>query len=122
MVFGGFDSSDHKEVIMGWWRKLKIWQKAGMIVGGIYLVVYMTLFLLGLFSPPGESGIGYLLVFMAWPWIGILIMFGVGPGTYTSMIFIGIFSALMYSLSIMLLFRLSSFMFLTFRYLKGLKS
>ena len=105
MVFGGFGSSDHKEVIMGWWKKLKIWQKAGVIVGGIHFVVYMAILLF--FPPVG----GYLLFFMELPWMGLFMSVGLGgAATPTDMALIGVIGTFLYALSTMVISWLLSMM------------
>lgn len=92
-----------------WWKRLKAWQKAGIAIGVIYTAVYTILYsLLIYYAPHGESGVGYLLMFLTWPWIGILIKFGVGPGTFGSLLLIGLFSALMNSFFAMVLVRLAT--------------
>ena len=92
---------------MGWWKKLKAWQKAGIVVGSIHLVIFMTL-LYEAMQIHGESGVGYLLFFMEFPWIAILQVakWNIGHvnlGTYTSMIIIGTIGTLIYALLAMAL-------------------
>ena len=80
---------------MGWWKKLKPWYKAGFIVGSLHLVVYMII--LFLFPPVA----GYFLVFMEAPWMWLLLLVGIGPGSIGRMALIGIISTVLYGLSVM---------------------
>jgi hypothetical protein len=97
MVFGEFGSSDSKEVIMGWWRKFKIWQKAGVIVGGVHLILYMLI--LWLLDPVAVYVLGYIES----PWLFILKMLGlnIGVAKYTHLVFIGIAGSFIYALLFM---------------------
>jgi hypothetical protein len=59
---------------MGWWQRLKLWQKAGLIVGGIHLTLYtVILWLLGPIS-------AYFLGYMEWPWLSLLTASGLIHG------------------------------------------
>lgn len=87
---------------MGWWKKLKGWQKVGIVIGGGHLVCYMgILFLVYIFIPHGESGLGFLLVFMEWPWMVILSAIGIGPiilgpNLFIDMVMRGVLGSLIY--------------------------
>ena len=82
---------------MGWWKKLKIWQKAGVIVGGVHLIIYLTIYLLTL----GSMGI-LLLYDLELPWL-IFISFLIGDitwsGTNAELLYIGIIGTIIYSLA-----------------------
>ena len=87
---------------MGWWKKLKIWYKAAFTIGCVYLVVYLF-FLYQAFQVPGESVTGYITLFMTFPWAWIFFFFGFPPSTVLGMVVLGIFSAIMNSITAMVL-------------------
>ena len=49
---------------MKWWGRLKVWQKAGVVVGCIHVVIYLTLYML----LRGSMGI-ILLYDLEAPWL-----------------------------------------------------
>ena len=59
---------------MGWWRHLKMRQNLGILFGGGHFLFYSILLLLALNHSQGESGIGYLLILVELPWMGLLDM------------------------------------------------
>jgi len=60
---------------MGWWKKLKVWQKAGIIAGGLHFVIYTPLLIMTSQIHIGEAGLGLLLIFIEWPWMALLDIF-----------------------------------------------
>jgi len=80
---------------MGWWKRLRAWQKAGMIVGGIHFTLFMAVFLL--LPPVG----GYLLVAMDAPWVMLLMLIGFYPVSYSSMVLLGLLGTVLYTLTTM---------------------
>lgn len=89
---------------MNWWKRLKGWQKAGIILGSVHMVFYVILLILAAsYAPHGESGLGYLLFFLEWPWMVILGTFHLSidliiPVTYTGMLITGIIGSFFYAL------------------------
>lgn len=81
---------------MSWWKKLKVWQKAGIIVGGIHFVLYMIILF---FLPP--VGV-YLLGYMELPWASILMAFGLtkgfGVSTDIDLLLLGAIGSAVYAL------------------------
>lgn len=82
---------------MGWWKRLKVWQKAGIFVGGIHFIIYIVV--LSLFPPIWV----YLLLFMEWPWEWVLRPIGYSPVTFAGIVFLGFIGTLLYALSTMLI-------------------
>lgn len=78
---------------MDWWKRLKAWQKAGVIVGGFHFAMFMVVFL---FLPPVG---GYLLVAMDAPWVMMLMLIGFYPVTYLRMALIGLIGTFLYALT-----------------------
>jgi hypothetical protein len=74
---------------MGFWKELKIWQKAGAIVAIAYFLVYFVLLYLT-FHAHGETGVGYLLLFMQWPWVWVFWLIGYEPITFIGLTILGI--------------------------------
>ena len=84
--------------------KLKIWHKTGIAVALIYFTV-VTFFqlLVIIYTPHGESGLGYLVAFMTIPWVGILLAVGMATVTPRDFFLTGLFAALMNGLVAMIL-------------------
>lgn len=80
-----------------WWKKLKAWQKWGIMIGSIHFFVYMAVLLL---FPPVWV---YLLIFMEWPWEWVLRPIGYSPVTYAGLVSIGIIGTLLYTMSTMMI-------------------
>ena len=62
---------------MRWWKRLRWWHIIGFVVGGTHLVIYMIL-LYQSSQIHEESGAGYLLLFMEWPFWFLLNIFPLG--------------------------------------------
>lgn len=92
---------------MSWWKRLKGWQKAGIVVGGFHLIMYVTLYLL----TSGSMGV-LLLYDLELPWL-LIVSLVIGDiawsGTKAELLVIGIIGTVVYSLvgmSITLLMKL----------------
>ena len=96
MVSGGLGSFNLKGTSMGWWKKLKIWYKAGVFVGGIHALIYMML--IPLF---GEAGL-YIMVYLESPWAMVLeklgLFGGVGISSTMDLIVLGAVGTLIYAI------------------------
>ncbi len=58
---------------MSWWKRLKLWQKAGILVGVMHIFAYF--FLVIIFRIP------YLDLFIEYPWLYLLMILGMrSPG------------------------------------------
>ena len=81
---------------MVWWKRLKAWQKAGIIVGGLHLIVYMAI--LWLLHPVAAYFLGYL----EFPWVSLLMILnfskGLGIARYLDLVIMGIAGTLIYAL------------------------
>jgi len=86
---------------VAWWNGLKEWQKWGILVGGIHLILYLALYLL----TSGSMGV-LLLYDLELPWLFIIrLVIGDIPlsGTHLELFFIGIIGTLLYSSSSMII-------------------
>ena len=82
---------------MHWWKRLKTWQQAGLIVGGIHLAIYVTLYLL----TSGSMGI-LLLYDIEIPWLIIVsLFFGeiTWSGSKVELLVIGMIGTTIYSIA-----------------------
>lgn len=82
---------------MGWWKKLKVWQKAGVVVGGIHLIMYMLI--LWFLDPVSV----YILGYIESPWLFLLKILGmnISVANYIHLVFIGIVGSFIYALFVM---------------------
>jgi hypothetical protein len=49
--------------MMSWWKRLKAWQKGGVVLGGAHIFVYsLGLIIFG-------SVFGYFVLFLEYPWV-----------------------------------------------------
>jgi hypothetical protein len=51
---------------MGWWKRLKVWQKGGVVLGGVHIIAYF----LGVFIFSPLSG--YFVLYFEYPWAYLL--------------------------------------------------
>ncbi len=81
---------------MGWWKKLKGWQKAGVIVGSTHFILNMVMLLLD------PTVAVYLLSYMELPWVSLLMTLGLtkglGVSKYVDLIVINIIGTFVYAL------------------------
>ncbi len=78
---------------MGWWKSLKVWQKAGIIVGGAHFILYFTLLAL---APPI---LAYLSLVLERPWWWFFKMIGFEIAGALGFIVLGIIGTLFYMVS-----------------------
>ena len=80
---------------MHWWKRLKEWQKAGLIVGSIHLIVYMAIYFL-------LSPVAYILYYFELPWLFFLMKLNIkldlSLELYTIFILIGFIGTILYAL------------------------
>ncbi len=55
---------------MIWWKKLKLWQRGGILVGVLHLLAYFTGFILF------RQAFGYFVMFLEDPWLYLLMILG----------------------------------------------
>lgn len=91
---------------MGWWKRLKGWQKAGIIVGSVHFIIYFALYTL----MSGSMGI-LVLYDLQVPWL-LIVRFVIGDitwsGSKAEIMVLGIAGTIAYSLIAMAIVALLS--------------
>ncbi len=79
---------------MGWWKRLRVWQKAGLLVGSIHLILYMAIYFL-------LSPVAFILYYFELPWLFFLMKLNIkldlSLELYTVFILIGFIGTIFYT-------------------------